>query len=310
LTDELEAPLSQTDVAVYAGAHYFRQDDSHYYLDVSLAIPGSQIPFVQAKDKDSATIDIIGQVLANGKLPVGHQRDTVKLAVDSAQQVRRKNVQYNTGFLLAPGSYHLKFVVRENRTGRMGSFETDVQIPDLRKAPLRMSSVVLASQRVPATAKQKGPHPLIQNQTELVPNITHVFTQDQHLYLQYEVYDAAHAKKGVPAASPDVTADGSANSPPQKVPRDAVRVLTSIEFLQGNAKVYESKQVMASEVTAPDRKAVIFQIDLPLQSLKPGFYTCQVNVVDDNAGNFAFPRWPILVKEAASAAPAATTSGN
>ncbi len=159
LTDELEAQLPQTDVAVYAGAHYFRQDDSHYYLGVSLVIPGSQIPFVQAKDKDNATIDIIGEVLAGGKLPVGHQRDTVKLAVDSAQQVRRKNVQYNTGFLLAPGSYHLKFVVRENRTGRMGTFETDVQIPDLRKVPLRMSSVVLASQRVPATRQQKRSAP-------------------------------------------------------------------------------------------------------------------------------------------------------
>jgi VWFA-related protein len=304
LDDELEAQLPQTDVAVYAGAHYFRQDDSHYYLGVSLVIPGSQIPFVQAKDKDNATIDIIGEVLANGKLPVGHQRDTVKLAVDSAQQVRRKNVQYNTGFLLAPGSYHLKFVVRENRTGRMGSFETDVQIPDLRKAPLRMSSVVLASQRVPATTKQKGLHPLIQNQTELVPNITHVFTQDQHLYLQYEVYDAAHAKKGEQSAN--ASANSSENPPHQKAPRDAVRVLTNIEFLQGNAKVYESKQVIASEVTAPDRKAVIFQIDLPLQSLKPGFYTCQVNVVDDNAGNFAFPRWPILVKEPAPPAAAAT----
>jgi len=307
LDEELEAQLPQTDVAVYAGAHYFRQDDSHYYLGVSLVIPGSQIPFVQAKDKDSATIDIIGEVLANGKLPVGHQRDTVKLAVDSAQQVRRKNVQYNTGFLLAPGSYHLKFVVRENRTGRMGTFETDVQIPDLRKAPLRMSSVVLASQRVPATAKQKkGLHPLVQNQSELVPNITHVFTQDQHLYLQYEVYDAAHAKEGGPAAS----ADATANLPQQKAPREAVRVLTSIEFLQGNAKIYESKEVVASEVTAPDRKAVIFQIDLPLQSLKPGFYTCQVNVVDDNAGNFAFPRWPILVKEPTPpAAPATSTTG-
>ena len=61
----------------------------------------------------------------------------------------------------------------------MGSFETDVQIPDLRKAPLRMSSVVLSSQRVPASAKKgSGPHPLVQNQTELVPNITHVFTQE------------------------------------------------------------------------------------------------------------------------------------
>jgi len=188
-----------------------------------------------------------------------------------------------------------------------------VQIPDLRKVPLRMSSVVLASQRVPATNnKAKGPHPLIQNQTELVPNITHVFTQDQHLYLQYEVYDAAHARKGAPAAAADATAGGSANPPQPKAPRDAVRVLTSIEFLQGNAKVYESKQVVADEVTAPDRKAVIFQIDLPLQSLKPGFYTCQVNVVDDNAGNFAFPRWPILVKEPAPpvATSASTTGGN
>jgi VWFA-related protein len=310
LDDELEAQLPQTDVAVYAGAHYFRQDDSHYYLGVSLVIPGSQIPFVPAKDKDNATIDIIGEVLAGGKLPVGHQRDTVKLAVDSTQQVRRKNVQYNTGFLLAPGSYHLKFVVRENRTGRMGSFETDVQIPDLRKAPLRMSSVVLASQRVPVTAKQKGLHPLVQNQTELVPNITHVFTQDQHLYLQYEVYDAAHTRKGAPAGSADATANGSGSPPQQKAPRDAVRVLTSIEFLQGNAKVYESTQVVASDVTAPDRKAVIFQIDLPLQSLKPGFYTCQVNVVDDNAGNFAFPRWPILVKAPAAMAATSTTGAN
>jgi len=62
--------------------------------------------------------------------------------------------------------------------------------------------------------------------------------------------------------------------------------------------------VQATQLTAPDRKAVVFQIDLPLQSLKPGFYTCQVNVIDDVSGNYAFPRWPILVKEAAPAPPA------
>jgi VWFA-related protein len=302
MTDELQAELPQTDVAVYAGAAYFRQDDSHYYLGVSLVIPGSQIPFVSAKDKDNATIDIIGEVLAKGKLPVGNLRDTVKLAVDTSRQVRRKNVQYNTGFILAPGSYHLKFVVRENQTGRMGSFETDVQIPDLRKAPVRMSSVILSSQRVPATGNKKGFRPLIQDQTELVPNITHVFTQDQHLYLQYEVYDPAKAKKR--SESADASA-GGASQP--KSSRESVRVLTSIEFLQEGAKVYESKPVVANEITVPDRKAVVFQIDLPLQSLKPGFYTCQVNVIDDNAGNFAFPRWPILVKEA-SATSAATTA--
>src|SRR6266550_905091 len=125
LEDELDAQLPRVDVPLYAGAAYFRQDDAHYYLAVSLVIPGSQIPFVTEKDKDNATIDIIGEALGGGKLRVGQLRDSVKLAVESTQQVRRKNVQYNTGFVLAPGSYHLKFVIRENQTGRMGSFETD-----------------------------------------------------------------------------------------------------------------------------------------------------------------------------------------
>jgi VWFA-related protein len=299
LEDEIAAELPQTDVAVYAGAAYFRQDDSHYYLSVSLVIPGSQIPFVQAKDKDNATIDIIGVVLEGGKLPVGRLRDTVKLAVDSSQQVRRKNVQYNTGFLLAPGNYHLKFVVRENSTGRMGSFETDVRIPDLRKAPLRMSTVVLSSQRVPATAAKKNKfQPLITEQTELVPSVTHVFQQDQKLYLQYEVYDSAKSKPGEGGGSAGGGGNGNGNGSGAqgKGEHSTVRVLTSIEFLQGDVKVYETKPVLAQEITAPERKAVVFQMEIPLDSLKPGFYTCQINVIDDVAGNYAFPRWPILIR--------------
>jgi hypothetical protein len=77
--------------------------------------------------------------------------------------------------------------------------------------------------------------------------------------------------------------------------------LTSIEFLQGATKVYESKPVVANEVTAPERKAVIFQIDLPLQALKPGLYLCQVNVIDDVAGSFSFPRFPLLIREPVAA---------
>lgn len=293
LEDELASEMPQTDLPVYAGTAFFRQDDSHYYLAVSLVVPGSQIPFVTEKEKDNATIDIIGEALESSKFPFGRLRDTVKLAVDSAQQVRRKNVQYNTSFVLAPGSYHLKFIMRENRTGRMGSFETDVVIPDLRKAPLRMSSVLLANKRVPVTGKRKGFNPLIGDDTELVPSVTHVFTQDQHMYLHYEIYDPAKGKNPAPAK------EGA-----EKGPRESVRVLSSIELLQGGKKVYESKPIQATQLTAPDRKAVVFQMDLPLQALKPGFYTCQVNVIDDVSGNFAFPRWPILVKEAAPAPPA------
>ena len=299
LEDELASQLPSVDVPVYAGESFFRKDDSHYYLAVSLVIPGSQIPFVSEKDKDNATIDIIGQALESGKSPVGRLRDTVKLAVESSREVRRKNVQYNTGFLLAPGSYHLKFVVRENQSGRMGSFETDVRIPDLRKSPLKMSSVVLSSLRVPSNGKKSPGNPLVREQMELVPNITHVFTPDQHLYLQYEVYDAAKGKSAVQATpAPDAAQPEATKSPElPKSARDSVRILTSIEFLQGATKIYESKQVVANEITAPDRKAVVFQIDVPPQSLKPGLYLCQVNVIDDVAGSFSFPRFPLLIRE-------------
>jgi VWFA-related protein len=313
IQDELASDLPATDVAVYAGASYFRRDDSHYFLSVSLVVPGSQIPFVQEKDKDNATLDIAGVVLEGGKFHVGQLRDTVKLAVDSTQQVRRKNVQYNTSFVLAPGSYHLRFVVRENRTGRMGTFETDVQIPDLRKVPLRSSSVVLSSLRVPASGKNKSTNPLVGDQTELVPNVTHVFTQDQHLYLQFEVYDAAKgrisqavATNAAPAA--DGQDDNDQRKASNKNQRESIRVLTSVEFLQGDLKVYESKPIAATEVTVPQRKAVVFQLDLPLQTLKPGFYTCQVNIIDDVAGNYAFPRWAMLIKEAAAATASSSTS--
>jgi VWFA-related protein len=301
LKDELASDLPATDVAVYAGTAYFRRDDSHYFLAVSIVVPGSQVPFLQDKDRDNATLDVAGVVLESGKFQVGLLRDTVKLAVDATQQVRRKNVQYNTSFVLAPGSYHLKFVVRENRTGRMGAFETDVQIPDLRKVPLRSSSVVLSSLRVPAAGKNKATNPLVGDQTELVPNVTHVFTRDQHLYLQFEVYDAAKGKASAAGAAPD--------TPAPKPPTEPIRVLTSVQFMQGDVKVYESKPLIATEVNVPQRKAVEFQLDLPLQSLRPGYYTCQVNIIDDVAGNYAFPRWVMLIKEPATATPTPAQSG-
>jgi hypothetical protein len=192
----------------------------------------------------------------------------------------------------------------------MGSFETDVRVPDLRKSPLKMSSVVLSSLRVPANGKKSGMNPLVRDQMELVPNITHVFTADQHLYLQYEVYDPAKGKTPAQQASTATNPQNGAAKAggPSAAARDSVRVMTSIEFLQGSAKIYESKPVVASEVTAPDRKAVVFQIDLPLQSLKPGLYLCQVNVIDDVAGSFSFPRFPLLVREPASPARAASAA--
>jgi len=282
LTQQLESDMSATDVSVYLQALYFRQDAEHYVVPVSLVVPGSQIPFNANGDRDKATLDVAGVVKNGQGLTVGGARETVKLAFDQAQQARSRNIQYQTGFALVPGSYHLKFVVRENQTGRMGTFETRIQVPDLKKAPLKMSSVVLSSQQTQGATERKHEfNPLIRDGAEWVPNVPHVFRQDQHLYVLYEVYDPAKNKQAAAGAGP-------------------VRVLTSIEFLTGGVKVYETPLVAAESLNVPERGAAAFQFDVPLEKLKPGLYTVQVNVVDDAAGSFSFPRASILIQPPAA----------
>jgi len=289
LTEQMRSDLPATDVAVYLQALYFRMDDNKFFVPVSLIVPGSQIPFVKNGDRDKANIDVMGQVKNAQGIIVGNVRDTVKLALDAAQQVQRKNIQYSTGFTLAPGKYHLKFVVRENQTGAMGSFETDLQVPDMKKTPLKLSSIVLSSQRTPNTAK-KTMNPLIRDGVEWIPNVPHVFRQDQHLYFLYEVYDPAK-QKGAAAQAPSPGLTRREGEP--------VRVLTSIEFLNGGVKVYETPLVEATAINIPERDAVAFQFDVPLTQLKPGTYVCQVNVIDDAGGSFSFPRMAMRVQAAA-----------
>jgi VWFA-related protein len=290
LQDELASDLPATDIAVYMDAKYFRLDANRYYMPVSLVVPGSQIPFVKGGDKDKATLDIIGAVIDEAKRPVGRVRQTVPLKLDATLQARQKNIQYNTSFNLPPGKYEIKFLVRENETGRMGSFIADVTLPDLKKSPLKMSSVVLASQREPS----KKDDPLVHDGQEYVPNISHVFRQDQHMYLLYEVYDPSREK-------------AAENEP--KGTKPGVDLLSSLELIQGSTKVYETPIVQAKSVNVEGRDAVSIELDVPLSGLKPGQYVCQLNVIDDAGGSFAFPRFAVLVREPAAqpaAAPATT----
>ncbi len=295
LTEQMRSDVPATDVAVYLQALYFRLEDGKFYIPISVVVPGSQINAVTVKDKDKATIDILGQVKNSVGIAVGQVRQTVPLSLDANQQLQKRNVQYSTGFTLAPGKYHVKFVVRENQSGNMGSFETDITVPDMKKTPL--SSIVMSSQRTPNTAK-KVVDPLVRDGLQWVPNVPHVFRQDQHLYFLYEVYNPTKEKD---APAPAATAPGLTRRE-----SGPVRVLTSIEFLLGGVKVYETPLVEATAINIPERDAVGFQFDVPLTGLKAGSYICQVNVIDDAGGSFSFPRMALRVTPAAAAAPGAT----
>jgi hypothetical protein len=267
LQEQLLSDLSPTDLSAYVSTAYFRMADNRYFVPLSVIVPGYQLPITRTTAKDKATLDVLGVVRDEQRRPVGRIRDTVKLSPETADDLKKKTVQYATGFEMPPGKYRVKVVVRENQDGAFGSYETDIVVPDLKRDTLKLSSVVVGTQ-LQAAARANERNPLARDGQELVPNVTHVVSSGQHLYFYYEVYE----------------------------PTQPVKVLTSIAFFRGRQRVFETPLVQSTQLSNADRKAAVFQFDVAASSLPPGAYTCQVNIVDDAAGSFTFPRFELFVR--------------
>jgi VWFA-related protein len=269
LQDMLFSAVSATDLPVLVNAGYFRLAADRYYVPISMAVPGSAVPVPADKDKDKVALDVLGIVQDEQGRPVGRIRQTIKLPPGSVGTLTAKQILYQSAVTLPPGRFSIKVVVRENTSGLMGSFEAPVVVPELKQAPVKVSSVVLSTQVQPA--KDKSDNPLARNGEQLVPNLTHIVGKDQRMLFYYEVYDPASAD-----ASPDVR--------------------TSLAFYRGKVKVFETPVVERSAIDDPSRKAALFKLEVPAGAIPPGLYTCQINIIDSVAGTFAFPRLMFLLR--------------
>ena len=266
LEEQIGAPVSATDLPVVVSSGYFRMANDRYYVPLSVAVSGAPLRNSQQK----STLDVLGVIRDEQGRPVGRIRETLDLGADAGGQPSRQ-VLYQSGLTLPPGRFAVKVVVRENASGAMGSFETGVFVPDLRQAPVKVSSVTLSTLVRPVAGRRRSESPLVREGVELLPSLSHVVDRDRKMYFYYEVYDPA-AANGRPSLK------------------------TSLSFYRGTVKVFETPLVERSELDVADRRAALFQFEVPAASFKPGLYTCQVNIVDDVAGTFTFPRLAIYVR--------------
>jgi VWFA-related protein len=269
LQEQLAMQIPATDVPLFVTTGFFRLAADRYYVPVSLAVPGSAVP-PAAKNTDKVTLDVAGFIRDERNFPVGRIRDTMTVPPASADSLATRQVLYETGVTLPPGRFSVKMVVRENTTGQMGTFETRLVVPELKQAPVKVSSVVLSTQ-LQNVGGRKTVNPLARDGVALVPNLTHIVGRNQKLYFYYEVYDPA-LDNGMP------------------------QVRTSLAFYRGRVKVFETPIVERTMLDAADRRAAIFQFEVPAGSFKPGLYTCQVNIVDEVMSRFAFPRLEMYVR--------------
>jgi hypothetical protein len=278
-----------TDIPIVVEVDWFRITPTAYFVPVSVKIPGSVIAMAQKKAGEETEFDFIGNVMDERKQVVGQVRDYihVKVPTTEAEKLATRNFHYDAGLTLAPGRYRMRFLVRENQSGKMGIFDSTFTIPDLAadSMTLKTSSIVWSSQREMlkaavgsaerTTRKITTANPLITGEEKVVPNIGKVFRRGQNLYVDFDVYDAA----------PD----------PSNANARKVAVEMSL-FNQKGEKAFEVGPVNATELVSTRPNAVPVQIQVPLKNLAPGRYLCQLNIIDEVGRKFAFPRTNMVIQ--------------
>ena len=309
-----EALLSDnpvTDLQIAVEIDYFRLAKGKYFVPITVRIPGSALSFRNKGAKAATEMDFVAEIRDARGRQASLVGDTIPLKVASttAGEVARKQIQYDTGFTLAPGKYSLKFVARENGEGKTGTFESPFTIPDLGSGnALRLSSVILSNQ-VQAVKEQiagaknskklVAEDPLIDDSGQkIMPNVTRVFRPGQKMSVYLELYDPGVMEFPAAAANQGQSQQGQNAG--------ITSVTATVAFYQGDKKVMETPAVRVNRVNAKRQGVVPLRLLALLKDLPAGQYVCQVNVIDQLGHKFAFPRSSIvmLAAEADSKPPA------
>ena len=270
LTDQLNAAVSSTDLPMVVGTGWFRQAADRFFVPIAMVVPGSSVPVPQ--NGKTVTLDVRGQVRDEQGRTLSSLKATIDLPAPGpdAETLAGRQVMYQSSVVLPPGRFSVKLVARENTGGAVGSFEAPILVPRLREDTMKISSVVLSTQ-VQKAADGKADNPLVRDGVQLVPNLTRAVARNQSMYFYYEVYDP-----GLTGQLPHLR--------------------TSMAFYRGKVKVLETPGVERTKIDEPNRRAIVFQLEVPANSFTPGTYECQINVIDAVARKVSFPRLRFMVQ--------------
>src|SRR5215469_6922608 len=99
-----------TDMNIAMEVDYFRLARERYFVPLAVKIPGTEIELARHGGAESTRFDFIGQVRDAKNNVVANVRDNipVKLKGETAQQLAKTTLEYDTGFTLPPGAYRVK----------------------------------------------------------------------------------------------------------------------------------------------------------------------------------------------------------
>jgi len=288
-------PVVELPIAVETAM--FRLNDEQVYVPISAKLSATALDWAQKHNRRQAEFDFAAEVRAasSGQI-VAQLRDTINVQLNQErfEQVHQANLVYQGGVVLSPGSYHLKFIARENESGKIGTFEQNFTAPQRPQQRLSLSSVLLSSQLVAVEkssevqTKAQGllaklaASPLEMEGQRIVPSVTRFFTQQQTLYVFFQAYYPEKSDTFDPAA-----------------------LRAGLIFFRDGVQVNTTPLLAPVSVDAKTHTAS-FRISLPLAKLPTGRYSVQAVVIGAGTQQSAFGR-AYLALEQPPASPASAT---
>jgi VWFA-related protein len=280
----LEDPITELTIAMEI--NYFQLNRAEYFVPLVVKIPGRELALAKRGGADHTLIDFVGEIKdVYGGVTVTNVRDNVniKLSDATAIELSKRPIEYDAGFTLLPGKYSIKFLARDDETGRIGTYQTTFVIPNLNKEVKRVpiSSVVLSSQRIDLKdaiydamkgkdeAKDAVVNPLVQSGGKLIPSVTRVFNEGRDLYVYLQAYE-----QGAAVAKP---------------------LIAYVSFYKGQTKVFETQPLAVAPVVLSRLGTVPLNFTIDTNELPVGQYDCQVTVLDPSEMKGTFWQAPIMI---------------
>jgi len=148
------SPLSRRDIDVTPNVTVKLIPPNSSVVDMHLRIDANKLNFTEVGGKHQTSLDIVGFIFDQlGKQKRGFSETiNLDLSAENYRIAKTEGLIYSATTDLPQGYYQIRSVVREASSGNIGTFSKYVEIPDLSKERLAMSSVFLFSIDPPATA--------------------------------------------------------------------------------------------------------------------------------------------------------------
>jgi VWFA-related protein len=235
------------DIPASLGLVYLDTPQRGAVLTASVRIANEALSYESDKGKPTATVDLAGVVVNDRGKPAGSFQTRLNInSLGKDGNLDDTATFYNSRHPLPPGLYQMRIAARDLKSGRVGSAQQWIQIPDLKSRRLTLSSLLLGLQSVTAGGS---------NAPQVQFSVDHRFTSGANLGFMAFVYNA----------------DQGQSSP---------KISFQARILKNAQEVRAIKWATLSGAPA-DRSRIICGGQIPLNGLSAGHYTLELKVTDD-----------------------------